>query len=980
MVGKRASEILPPDELEKWLGIFGPVALEGEVKKYIIYSEANKKYFEGTAFSSAPGTFEVCFVDITAIKESELKNQRNNAFLNTIFDNSPVAKWISDENGTIIHTNKYLLERLNLKEEDLVGRYNIFEDQNIVKQGFLPEVENVFRNNKPARFTMKWSGKNSGYEGLFNAGTPWIEVYLYPIQDSNGKLTNVVCQWIDITARKEAELVLKENEKIFHELFNNLNSGVAIYDVLEGGKDFVIKYFNDAAERIARRSRDEFIGKSIFSVQPEVEESGLIDAFRKAIETKQPQHHPVSIYEGDILKDYFTNYVFLLPTGELAVVFDDATKQVKFERDLKAAKDKAEENDFRLKLAIESGRLGIWDRNIKDNTLVWNDRMFELYGIRKEDFSGNIDSWVNALHEDDKERAVRENNAALYENKPFNTTFRVVHQDGTVLHLKANGFVIRDKDGNPVRTIGINRDITALVTYQDELIKAKEEAERSELRYKKAQEVGHIGSWEYDITTGEFWGSDEGKRIYNLSMERTAFDPEEVMSCVMPEDRQRVEQALVDLVEGDKPYDITFSIVPQNTNEKKIIRSIAELLRDSENRPLKVTGVLHDVSVQKTTERELIKAKEKAEEADKLKSAFLANMSHEIRTPMNGILGFASLLQEPGVTGDDMSKYIKIIQKSGLRMLNTVNDIIEISRIETEEVSVNYSEININKHMLTLQEFFGLEATKKNLDIEFEKMLPEDEAVIRTDKLKVSSVISNLIKNAIKFTEKGVIKIGCESTGENLQFYVKDTGIGIPEERKEAIFNRFEQVDIGVSRVFEGSGLGLAIAKSYIEMLGGRIWVESEVGQGSTFYFILPKNNEPIESKRVIEEKVQESLSDSLKILVAEDDDVSRMHLGIMLKGVARKIDFVDNGVKAIEMVQKHPELNIVLMDVRMPELDGLEATKRIRKFNKDIIIIAQTAFAFEGDRQKALDAGCTDYISKPFFKQDLLALIKKYI
>lgn len=919
-------------------------------------------------------------LDVTDLREIELEKQQNSAFLNTIFEKSPVALWISDEKGTILRTNNYLLEHLNLKAEDLIGKYNVLEDKNLVDQGLLQEVEKVFSNHQSARFSMKWSGKQSGYQNLVESANPWVEVYLNPIKDEEGNLTNVICQWIDITSQKMAENKLKENEKNFHDLFNNLNSGVAVFEVIDGGKDFIFKYFNDAAERIDKQHRHELIGKSIFEVRPSFEKIGLIETFKTVILTKQQKHHPINFYEEDFHNGYYKNYVFLLPTGELVLIFDDISEQVKFESDLKEAKEKAEESDFRLKLAVNSGKLGIWDRNIIKNSLVWNDRMFELYGVRKEDFAGDLESWATALHPDDKERAIRENKAALYENKPFDTSFRVVHPDGTVLYLKADGHVIRDQEGHPLRMIGINRDITEIVTYQNELIKAKVKAERSELRYKKAQEIGHIGSWEYNVIDNTFWGSDEAKRIYNLSFEKTYYLADEVMGRALGKDRGRMNQALNDLLVHDKPYDIVFSIVPLNTNEKKVIHSIAEVLRDKENNPITVTGVLQDVTKRKAIESELIKAKEKAEEADKLKSAFLANMSHEIRTPMNGILGFASLMQEPGVTGDDMTKYIGIIQKSGERMLNTVNDIIEISRIETGQVSVNYSEVNITKHLLTLKDFFALEAKKKNIEIKIENKLSGNEVHVKTDKLKMSSIITNLIKNAIKFTEQGTIRIGCETKGEKLEFYVSDTGIGIPERRKEAIFNRFEQADIGASRAFEGSGLGLSIAKSYVEMLGGKIWVESEENRGSTFYFTISRNLEPFipwESKR---EKTQERLTQNLRILVAEDDEISRMHLDIMLKDAAKKIYFVDNGAAAVEMVEKHPDINIVLMDIRMPGMDGLEATQRIREFNKNITIIAQTAFAFEGDKQKAIEAGCTDYISKPFFKKDLLALMNKYI
>jgi PAS domain S-box-containing protein len=255
-----------------------------------------------------------------------------------------------------------------------------------------------------------------------------------------------------------------------------------------------------------------------------------------------------------------------------------------------------------------------------------------------------------------------------------------------------------------------------------------------------------------------------------------------------------------------------------------------------------ILACIEDYTEKKRIENELISAKEKAEESNRLKSAFLSNMSHEIRTPMNGILGFTSLLLEPDLTGEQKQSYIEIINESGIRMLNTVNDIIEISKIEAGQISVNLSEVSINQVLGSIFTFFKHETDKKGLKFDLNNDLSDIDAFVYTDKEKLYSVITNLVKNAIKFCDKGSINFGCSKKGNEFEFYVKDTGVGIQEDRKEAVFERFVKADIANGNAQQGSGLGLAITKSYIEALGGKIWVQSKVNVGSTFFFTLPLN------------------------------------------------------------------------------------------------------------------------------------------
>jgi CheY-like chemotaxis protein/nitrogen-specific signal transduction histidine kinase len=384
--------------------------------------------------------------------------------------------------------------------------------------------------------------------------------------------------------------------------------------------------------------------------------------------------------------------------------------------------------------------------------------------------------------------------------------------------------------------------------------------------------------------------------------------------------------------------------------------------------------------------KELVKAKEQAEESDRLKLAFLANMSHEIRTPMNGILGFTELLQEPQLTGKKQQKYIKIIEKSGKRMLNIINDIINISKVESGQIEVLKTETDINDVLQYLLQFFTNETIREGIQLSLKKELHVNIKLIETDKEKLYAVLTNLLKNAIKFTPNlGTIHFGCEKKGDYLEFFVKDTGIGIAKSQKEFIFDRFRQAEGTSNFSHEGSGLGLAISKAYVEILGGKIWVKSKEGNGSTFYFTLPYEHVigSLEKKTNLVTEVSVNRNENqvkeLKILIAEDDKISKFLISIMTKPFSREAILVNNGLEAVEACRKNPDLDLLLIDMNMPLMGGVEATKLIREFNNKIIIIAQTANGMEKDREDAIAAGCSDYISKPINKIELLTLMQKH-
>lgn len=403
------------------------------------------------------------------------------------------------------------------------------------------------------------------------------------------------------------------------------------------------------------------------------------------------------------------------------------------------------------------------------------------------------------------------------------------------------------------------------------------------------------------------------------------------------------------------------------------------------------TGIIRDITDRKYAELELKKAKEKAEESDKLKTAFLANMSHEIRTPMNAILGFSELLALPDIEDEEKIEFIKLIQNNSNLLLNLINDIIDIAKIEAGLLNIYTNDFSI-KDLLDdlLKTYSEIKLNMGKSEIELSLNFPDylKNLIINSDPNRVKQVISNLFGNALKYTEKGSIELGCYFTKladshNELIFYVKDTGIGIPEEKLNVIFDRFRQADDSYTRVYGGTGLGLAISNNIAKLLGGNIRVESKVKSGSTFYFSLPIS-EIIDTTDVTKEDTKKKPATNdytgIKILVAEDVESNFQLLRTYLKKTNAEIHWVKNGKEAVEFFKQNKDISIILMDMQMPLLNGYEATKQIKAINPDIPIIAETAFALAGDKDKIIAAGCDDYISKPIRANELYSAINKLL
>lgn len=404
-------------------------------------------------------------------------------------------------------------------------------------------------------------------------------------------------------------------------------------------------------------------------------------------------------------------------------------------------------------------------------------------------------------------------------------------------------------------------------------------------------------------------------------------------------------------------------------------------------------GIKEDITLRKQMEKDLIFAKEKAVESDKLKTSFLANMSHEIRTPMNAIMGFSSLLTDDNVTHEERLEFVELINNNSNNLLSLIDDIIDIAKIEAGQLKVSTLDFDFNQILLEIHSTYQKFTKKKgNVVLDFELETPTQiyKDFIHTDPHRLKQILSNLVGNAIKYTEKGSVKFGyniipASKTNRNIpliQFYVKDTGIGIPKEKMNLIFDRFRQADDSHTREFGGTGLGLAISKNIAHLLGGKIHVVSSVGKGSVFYFTIPliavKTPTQITTKGDSKE-INFSWQDKI-LLIAEDVQSNYHLLETLLKKTGINIMWVKNGLKAIEMTKKTKGIDLILMDIQMPVLSGYEATKEIRKTHKDLPIIAVTAFALEGDKEKILNAGCDNYISKPIRSKELYSKMALYL
>ncbi len=611
----------------------------------------------------------------------------------------------------------------------------------------------------------------------------------------------------------------------------------------------------------------------------------------------------------------------------------------------------------------------VYGRNEKGNIVFWNKEAEKLSGYNAKEMGKNENSLDLLVRNPDELDSLKK---ALDRGKFNWIETDLTTKDGNIERIAWSNVV----ELSPItdwKDWGIGINISGRYKFEKYL-----ERERALLNsiinsipymifYKNIQGV-YLGA---NPAFKKFFGIETeviGKKDNDIFSSKEALQFEHIERIIIQEKTTYSEEKWTTGIDGNK----------------FLIHTLKLPFINSQGIVLGIVGISRDTTERYEFEQELQKQKEKAEDSDNLKSAFLANMSHEIRTPLNAIIGFADLLKNINLTGEQREKYVEYINNSGNNLLNLIDDIIDTAKIEAGQLKIRKGKVYINRlleEILATHFEIKNKAHKDQVEIRLIKQFDDKNTDIYTDANRLRQILSNLINNAIKFVDQGYIEFGYKQQGRNLIFHVEDTGIGIAQDKHELIFERFGQVESTYKKNFQGTGLGLAITKKLVILLGGKIWLQSEENKGTTFFFTLPFVHSKIEEDEVILSNDFSQYSFSNKtILVAEDDRLNYIVLKNTLAKTQAKLIWKHNGKEVVEHIKNKLPADLIIMDIQMPEMNGYEATQSIREFNSKIPIIALTAYALLGEREKIINAGCNEYLTKPFKAEQLLKTLATFI
>ena len=943
------------------------------------------------------------FRDVTEAYKKNQQIKENKDFLETIFQSIQDGISVLNTDLSIRYVNN-VMESWYAENMPLIGKkcYKAYHDYSVTCDP-CPTLRCMKTKKTETEIIPGSPAPNSPVK--------WLELYSYPVIDSDsGEVKGVVEFVRDITKRKETERQLEESENFISALLDNLNVGVVACDA-EG----ILTYFNNKTR--------EFHGLSLKNIPPE-NWANYYDLYKVDGQTKM-NTDDIPLYRA-LNGEYFNeiemvikpkegNSYSILNSGQplkdtegsitgAVVAMHDITerKQAEYklqkqyeelettEEELRASNEELQETN--QKLEERKNELEIYKRMVESskdmmavvdagyNYICVNNAYLEYYNLKHEEVIGFKANEI--IGEKYFEETVKPNldKCLKGETVQFEMAREFPGLGKVNLDIIYRPLEIDERIEGVVSAI---RDINERKEYEEKLIEARNQAEIIANKFHSLVEQSSEMLFLHDLNGYIIEVNRAGEN--NTGYSREELYTMNIMD-VDPDagDRDDMRKYWKTLSVKDSP--ITFEARHKRKDGSIYLAEVVVSKIVLENEKY-ILAIARDITERKHAEEQLIRAKEKAEESDRLKSTFLANMSHEIRTPMNGIIGFSQILKENDYPKDQQKKFIEIIHSRTQHLLNIINDLVDVSKIEANQLTLNFQYFYLNDVMQEINSVFSNDLKSRNkahVQLRLHLGLNYEESYIKSDFNRFRQVMDNLLKNAIKFTEEGSIEFGYEQWNEGLLlFYVKDSGIGIPNNQQKHIFERFRQVGDSKATTHEGTGLGLTISKNLVELMEGEMWMSSEEGEGSVFYFTLPfKGKSSKQSDEGKEEEQGISGKEEKTILLLEDDPTSREYMKALLEPKGMKLIICETGKEGYEAFINHPEIDLILMDIKLPDANGLELTRKIRSSSKNekVPIIAQTAYAMSGDAKKSGEAGCNDHISKPIDKDELLTKMSKLI
>lgn len=762
---------------------------------------------------------------------------------------------------------------------------------------------------------------------------------------------------LDITDRKKVEAALIESEDRFRTLYNDALAG--LYRTNSTGEIILANHtlvkmlgFQSFEELAAINLNKSGIGTNLNRKKfiAQIEKEGEIND----LESIWICRNGKEIYVRE-------NAKLVRDTDGKVLYYDGIVEDI--------TNSKLTEIELRkLSRAVEQSPVSIVITDINGNIEYINPKFCEVTGYSRDELIGKNPRVLSSGEKGRDEYKLLWD--TILAGNEWKGELHNKKKNGDLYWESASISPIKNEREEITHFLGIKEDITLR-----KILEAASVA--SELRYHELFLNNPVPTYIFDENTLEFIEVNDAA-VQNYGYSREEFSSLTLRDFRLPED-------ISDLLESVKELgkEVFYSTTMRHRKKNGIVFPVeltSHSLPEKNGRKTRLVIAI-DITERIKASEQMKLAKEKAEASDNLKTTFLNNISHEVRTPLNGILGFAEIMSRPDLSETDKSDSLLMLHESSDRLLDTITNYMDISLLASGNLSVHTRVFYPGQVLQKLFDSYKTKCSERKLDLVLEITKEDNSLLISSDPEILYKIISHLLNNAIKFTEKGRINYGCNLSNDKLEFFVKDTGIGIDKESINSIFDRFVKGDLGPSKLSEGSGLGLSIAKGMIEIIGGKIWVESEIGVGSCFFFTIPVTNGTELKPSVLSDNGYKKNTQLVQILVAEDDETNFFYLNALLaRETKATVLHASNGREAVEIFKKNPDIQLILMDIKMPEIEGLEATRQIKLLKPDVPIIAITAYAMSGDEQRVLAAGCDGYLSKPLSKKALLDKMAEFI